>query len=75
MKFILKPRADISGSSIDCDKVLVGCEISSAVPKRQTRVYEMQPTNDGKLGFHPDLPDDANGQTLYDEQTGEEKQQ
>jgi hypothetical protein len=64
--FLVAPVVDTQSRSQDCDKVAVGCEIASTVPKRRTQVYHMQPRQDGQLGFHPDLPSEPDGSTLYD---------
>lgn len=78
IRFIFKPVVDGTSRTIDCDSIDVGCEISSKVPKRRTQIYSMKPKQDGSLSFHPDLPMDPEGSTLYDEdqidkQTGELK--
>lgn len=78
IRFIFKPVSDETSRTIDCDSIDVGCEVSSKVPKRRTAIYSMKPKNSGELTFHPDLPSDAEGSTLYDpdnvdKATGEEK--
>lgn len=65
--FKLRPSSN-SLEVIDCDNVLVECEITGAVPKRRTKVYTMQPKRDGKLTFNPDLPEEPEQPTLYDAQ-------
>ncbi len=71
IKFELVPVPDTSSNQVLCEHVVVACDISSSVPKRRTKVYQMKPKQDGSLVFHPDLPDDADGETLYDHDTGE----
>ncbi len=66
IRFVFKPVTDATSRTIDCDSIDVGCEVSSKVPKRRTSIYSMAPKQDGGLTFHPDLPSDANGSTLYD---------
>lgn len=74
IQFTLKPVPDLSGVTADCDKVAVACDITSKIPKRKTRVYEMKPKHDGTLTFHPDLPDEPDGSTLYDDRDDKRKQ-
>lgn len=63
--FLIAPAeanmTDGPGETLD-----VGCEITSAVPKRRTQIYSMKPRVNGSLTFHPDLPKDPTGSTLYD---------
>ena len=42
-------RRSGAGQVIDLDKVLVGCEITSSVPKRRTRIYESIVKGDNSL--------------------------
>jgi hypothetical protein len=70
IKFNFKPAAE-PGSN-DCEQVNVECEITSSVPKRRTKVYQMQPHHNGKLSFNPDLPDEPDQDTLYH---GEERKE
>lgn len=67
IRFVFKPITDETSRTIDCDSIDVGCEISSKVPKRRTQIYSMKPRQDGNLNFHPDLPLDPTGSTLYDD--------
>lgn len=71
--FNVTPKPDLSRASgvVDCEKVSVECDITSKVPPRRTKIYEMTPKQDGTAVFHPDLPDDADGHTLYDAQNEE----
>lgn len=70
VEFFLTPVPDQSGR--DCDEVHVECEISSAIPKYRTRPYQMTPTRRGELMFNPDVPEDPDQQTLYDDQERKE---
>ena len=56
----------VLGEGGDCEECLVEAQITSAVPKRRTKVYTMLPNRNGQLAFHPELPDEPDGQTLYD---------
>lgn len=68
LKFNFAPKIDESmGGGNDCDLVAVECEIQSTVPKRRTKIYDMRPHATGQLSFNPDLPDEPDGETLYDE--------
>lgn len=69
--FNLTPEADPTAIEADCEAVTVECEITSAVPKRRTKIYRMSPRQDGTLAFHPDIPEEPDGSTLYDADTGE----
>ena len=72
--FILAPTADTIGNGSPADVVQVGCEISSSVPKRRTRIYQMSPRVNGMLTFHPESPGDPKADMLYDQidtETGE----
>lgn len=66
IKFVLAPEQDTSGHSTPGDRIEVGCEITSAVPKRRTQVYSMKPRTNGLLTFHPDAPADPEANLLYD---------
>ena len=50
----------------DCETVRVEAEVSSAVPKRRSKVYEMTPRKSGDLVFNPDLPGEPDAETLFD---------
>lgn len=65
IKFRIAPTEE--GGITNCDTVSVECEISSAVPKRRTKVYEMRPNINGQLTFNPDLSAEPDGQTMFDE--------
>lgn len=68
IQFKLAPEVDVKAGLIQADDILVGCEIASGVPKRRTQVYKMKPQANGALVFHPDLPDEPDNSTLYDEE-------
>ena len=70
IRFLFEPVSDSNRN--DCDRVSVGCHITSGIPKRESRTYEMVPTVNGQLVFHPELPDDPAGSTLYDPQSAKE---
>lgn len=63
----LTPKADTTGRDVVCDGVQLEFEVSSKVPVRRTRIFNMKPKQDGSLFFHPDLPEDAEGDALYDD--------
>ena len=67
LKVSLKPQADTTGNSAICDSIAVEFEVQGKIPVRRTKVYVMKPKQDGSLAFHPDLADDPDGSTLYDE--------
>jgi hypothetical protein len=71
--FKLAPEVDVKAGVIHADVIEVGCEITSNVPKRRTQIYKMKPQANGTLLFHPELPEEPEGSTLYDEETGEVK--
>lgn len=73
LTFLLKPEAhtDSMSHQPDCERILVGLEITGSVPKRRTRVYDMLPRQDGTLVFHSESPSDADANLLYDQVTGE----
>ncbi len=74
--FLLSPTDESTGTGDANDVLHVGCEITSAVPKRRTRVYAMRPRVNGALTFHPDSPSDPSANMLYDhvdQETGEIK--
>lgn len=70
--FNITPKPDTSnvgsGAAIDCEHVSVECDITSKVPPRRTKVYEMTPRHDGSAVFHPDEPSDADANLMFDEQ-------
>jgi hypothetical protein len=61
------PEHNSNTGAVDLNEVRVECEITSAVPKRRTKVYTMKPTNENRLAFHPDLPEEPDESALYDE--------
>jgi hypothetical protein len=72
--FTVRPKSeavDAGTGAVDCDRVSVEAEIQSTVPKRRTKVYDMLPKQDGTLMFHPDLAEEPDGSTLYDEDAEE----
>lgn len=74
--FLLAPTDESTGTGDANDVLHVGCEITSVVPKRRTRVYAMRPRVNGSLTFHLDSPDDPRANMLYDgvdPETGEVK--
>ena len=64
--FNFKPKLEPSGP-LECDRVAVECEVTSSIPKRRTRIYDMMPRRDNKLLFNPDLPLEPEESTLYDD--------
>jgi len=68
MVFVFKPLVDRTGGTGDLEKVEVACDVVTKVPKKKTKVYTMTPKHDGTLVFHPDLPDEPDGSTLYDDE-------
>jgi hypothetical protein len=68
IQFRVAPNVDTKAGESDCARVTVACDIKSAIPTRKTRVYDMKVHNAGRLSFHPDGPDDADGDTLYDKE-------
>lgn len=64
--FKLTPKVDTSGNTAHCDGVHLEVEIAGKTPVRRTRIFDMKLKNDGSLFFHPDLPEDADGDALYD---------
>lgn len=65
IKFAVVPVQPEIGMS-DCEEIMVGCEVSSGVPKRRSKIYTMKPIQDGGLAFHPDIPEDADADALFD---------
>lgn len=70
LEFLFAPVPNQLGT---CEEVMMECKVTSKVPKRQTKIYTMSPNSKGDLAFHPDLPDEPDGSTLYDPDTGEVK--
>lgn len=69
--FEVKPMLHTDSASADIDKVAVEATVTSKLPVRRTRVYEMAVKQDGRATFHPELPDDPEGEALFDRSTGE----
>lgn len=65
--FKFSPVIPTSGP-IECDEVAVECEIQGKVPLRRTKPYLMTPIRGNKLTFNPDLPEEPDGKTLYDDE-------
>jgi hypothetical protein len=66
--FRVTPNVDTKAGERDCDRVAVACDIKSTIPTRKTRIYDMKVHQNGMLSFHPDLPEEPEGGTLYDDQ-------
>jgi len=67
---------DGSQQGLELDQVEITGQVSSSVPKRQTRKYVMKPSNDkGKrnLLFHPDNLQDPDQATVMDIAGSEEE--
>lgn len=71
IRFKMIPRSN-DPSNRDCDHVAIQSEITSKVPSRRTKVYEMIPNVKGHLLFNPDLPDEPDGTTLFEDQERKE---
>lgn len=76
LKFKFAPKVDGDGDSTG--EVIVTAELTRSMPKRQSEAYTMIVQSDGTLTFHPELPDEPDGSTLYDgdavdHETGEVK--
>lgn len=67
VKFSVTPKVDPNGPGGDLDEVELAVDIQSSVPKRKSAKYTMQVHQNNEISFHPDLPDDPEGSTLYDE--------
>lgn len=67
IEFKIAPVFEPENDKTHAEEVKVGCEITSTLPKRRTKIYTMRPKADGTVGFHPDLPDEPEESTLYDE--------
>ena len=72
INFKLAPVVDVKTSQIHGDEVRVEVEVTSTIPKRRTPIYTMQSKNSGELTFHPDLPDEPDGSTIFDDQAERE---
>lgn len=72
LRFNFAPVSAVQMGAVDCDTIKVEGEITSAVPKRRTRIYEMTPTRGGQLKFNPDLPGEPSEATIFEDQEIEE---
>ena len=63
IQFVFKPEVH-SGGGLESASVEV--EVSSTVPRHRTKPYRMQVHPDGRMSFHPDLPEEPEGSTLLD---------
>jgi hypothetical protein len=72
IRFRMMPNPVVSGNTIDLENVKIAALCESSVPKHTTQVYTMDFRNDGSLVFNPDLPDEPDGQTLFEEQERKE---
>lgn len=68
MIMTVKPVPDQQNAVSEIEFVTVGVEISSSIPKRQSKIFQMDPCRDGSLLFNPDLPEEPDGRTLFDDQ-------
>lgn len=44
----------------------------SSIPKRKTQVYTMKTKHDNSVFFHPESPEDADANMLYDKDAEEQ---
>lgn len=57
------PIADHTGIADDCK---VQCQITDAIPKRKSKVWDMALRKGGKLLFRPDSLDEVDQTTMFD---------
>ena len=62
----LTPIVDLKNGAVNAEEADFEVEITSTVPKRCTKPYKMTAKVSGELYFHPDLPDDPEGSTMFD---------
>ncbi len=63
------PQMEKDGTGTASDYVAVQATIKSSFPAQKTNVYRVMAHQDGSASFHPDLPDDPDGDSLYDNDT------
>ncbi len=79
IEFSFIPVVDKSGTgTVGLESVVVDAQIQSSLPKRRSKQFHMTAHQDGSLSFHPELPEDPEGDALYDQdvidrETGEVK--
>src|SRR5262249_42381719 len=61
------PVTDPAQGLVDCETVGVEAQVTSKIPARKTKVYSMRPHKNGELSFNPDMPEDPDGRTLYND--------
>lgn len=52
------------------DEVTTEVEVITSLPKQRTRLHTLAVRNNGEATFHPDLPGEPEGSTLYDDGEG-----
>jgi hypothetical protein len=62
IKLLYVPKKNTHGDEVDTE-----VEVSWKVPRKRTRVNTLAVRNNGEATFHPDLPENPNGSTLYDD--------
>lgn len=73
LKFHFKPVVDPTGGAGHLEAIEFEVECHDGIPKRRSRTFKaVSKLLDAAkrvygLAFHPDLPDDPEGSTLYDE--------
>ncbi len=75
LKLHFVPEVDKNASFADCAGVAVQLQVGSKIPSRKSRVFTMKPHKDGSLEFNPDLPDDPEERTVFDDMERAEDQQ
>lgn len=55
------------------DEAEVSMEMKARIPAHRSRSYAMRLHAGGKLSFHPDVPDDPDAHTLFDEEGNDEQ--
>ena len=66
IEFSFTPEVNELGTG-GLDSVSVQVQVQSSLPKRRSRSFKMQAHQDGSLSFHPELPEEPEGDALYDE--------
>jgi hypothetical protein len=72
IRFRMVPNPVVNGNTIDLENVKIAALCESVTPKHCTQVYTMDFNHDGSLVFNPDLPDEPDGSTLFNEQEKKE---
>lgn len=65
IEFNITPKLHSQSANTECDNVELDVRLKSKVPQMKSRAYELTVHASNEVSFNPDLPDDPEGESLY----------